>query len=251
LSNSKEETRFQACRLLGQLGPDAKEAVPALLGLLGETRAEYRIKEVLETLGTIGPGAKELVPLLARAIPYRVAVMCLGGIGPDAKGASPALKKALNDPDPSVRLAAAYALARIEKDVPKCRDVFVRAMLPPPGDRGGGLVLAIFDKLAPDCPEMIPAAVGLFPKLTPYDRGKLVASIGKYGPAAKAIVPDLVKMMADEKGLPQYDEIATTLGAIGPDANVALPELRKLLKHSELKVAVAGRDAIAKIEARK
>jgi hypothetical protein len=57
--------------------------------------------------------------------------------------------------------------------------------------------------------------------------------------------------MADEKGLPPYEEIAGTLGAIGPAAKAALPDLRKLLKHRELRVAVAARDAIAKIEGKK
>jgi HEAT repeat protein len=247
LSDDKAEIRYVACRLLRQIGPGAKDAVPALLDLLKETREAYRANEVLAALEAIGPGAKDAVPLLARVVPYREAVLCLGGIGPAAKEAVPALRKSLTDPDPDVRLAAAYALARIEGDVPKYRDEFVRAMLPPPGERGGGLVLAVFDKLAPDCPQMIPGAVGLFPKLTPYDRGVLVASIGKYGRVASAVVPDLVKMMADEKGLQQYEEIATTLGAIGPGARAALPELRKLLKHRDLKIAVAARDAIARI----
>ncbi len=52
--------------------------------------------------------------------------------------------------------------------------------------------------------------------------------------------------------LPSYDrmdgEIAGTLGAIGPDAKAGLPALWKLLDHPELKVALAVRDAIAKID---
>lgn len=251
LSNGNEDIRFQACTLLGQIGPGAHYAVPDLIDLLGVTRESYRVEAILETLASIGPRATEAIPLLARNVKFTAVVMCLGSIGPEAKVAIPALKKSLTDPDPLVRLAATFALARIEKDVVKYRDALVRSMLPPPGDHAQVLILKVFDNLAPDCPELIPSAVRLFPKLTPAARGDLVASIGKYGPAAKGVVPDLLKLMADEDGMPQYEQIARTLGAIGPDAIAALPELRKLLNHPELKVAIVARDAIAKIQPRK
>jgi HEAT repeat protein len=166
LSDPKEDVCFDACRLLRQIGPEAKDAVPALIQLLGVSRQAYRVNEVLAALEAIGAGAKSAVPLLARAASYPQAALCLGGIGPAAKDAVPALQKCLADPEPNVRLAATCALARIESDVSKYRDTFARMMLPPLGDRANILVLPVFDKLAPDVPELIPYTVALFPKLT-------------------------------------------------------------------------------------
>ena len=113
------------------------------------------------------------------------------------------------------------------------------------GVRVATIILPVFERLAPDCPELIPATLRLLPSTVGLrDRKVLIESIGKYGPTAKAIVPDLLKLLDDGRGLPSYDrmdgEIAGTLGAIGPDAKAGLPALRKLLDHPELKVALAA-----------
>ena len=77
----------------------------------------------------------------------------------------------------------------------------------------------------------------------------MAAAIGTYGPAAKAAVPDLLKLLDDDSGLQPDREVVAALGAIGPVGRAALPALRRLLDHGDVWVAVAARDAIARIEA--
>jgi HEAT repeat protein len=50
--------------ILAEIGPEAKAAVPALLGALKDENGELRGA----ALGAIGPGAKEAVPDLTKAL---------------------------------------------------------------------------------------------------------------------------------------------------------------------------------------
>jgi len=88
--------------------------------------------------------------------------------------------------------------------------------------------------------------VRLLPSASPIGKQVIVTSLGKYGPEAKDAVPSLVKQFG-EVMVPQA-MLAETLGAIGPDARAALPGLRVLLDDRDVWVAVAARDAIARIE---
>ena len=89
LTDQNPDIRETACRILTQLGPEAKEAVPALIDLLAVKQEAWRVSVVLATLEAIGPDAKEAVPaLLSRPLPLRETVLCLGGVGPAAKDES-------------------------------------------------------------------------------------------------------------------------------------------------------------------
>ncbi len=85
LKSEKVQERAAAARILGELGPAAKDAVPGLQEALVDADQDVR----------------------------RSAARSLGDIGRSAKAAVPALGKALQDKDATVRQAAAYALGRI------------------------------------------------------------------------------------------------------------------------------------------
>ena len=97
-------TRIAAAHALGQIGPGAREAVPALaraLGVEGRKRlSEEQLPEKVEAaraLGQIGPGAQGAVPALVGALGAdhsvlrEAAARALGQIGPGAQEAVPAL----------------------------------------------------------------------------------------------------------------------------------------------------------------
>jgi len=114
LEDEEGLVRARAIGALGAIGPGA-QAVPALLRLLedGELNAAWALE-------AIGPEASEAVPYLIRALAEdrhqrtrAAAAKALGAIGPAAHEAVPALRKALEDRSPSVREAAAEALAAI------------------------------------------------------------------------------------------------------------------------------------------
>jgi len=242
--------REVAARALGGLGPAARAAVPALAKRLAAEREPGRQHTLLAALGAIGPGAGEAMPFIGGlSLPVREALLCLGGIGPAAKDAVPTARRYMTSADPDLRLIAAYALARIEGDRAESRGAFERALLPPVG-RGRALVPTVFSRLAPDYPELVPAATTYLQSLEVYEVKGMLAGLAKYGPAAKPAVPELVKLLDLPNvgwALPER-ELVETLGAIGPEARVAVPVLRRLLDHRDVWVAVAARDALARIE---
>jgi len=120
-------TRLRVVRLLARIGPAAGEAVPALVGLLGDPDAGL---EAALALSAIDPArAAPAVPVLAEAlgrcapggqsgpVPAAQLLGALGRIGPVAVGAVPLLRTFLREEAGYDRWHAAGALARV---VPGC-----------------------------------------------------------------------------------------------------------------------------------
>lgn len=151
LQSGTPTERAFAAGTLGNIGPTAAEAVPALKQALDDSDPHVRnaVAQALEQIGPINP-FKELGELIriihthedpdVRASAYRnlanlapvvvpvlieqlsdedyherlLAAGILGAMGPAAVEAVPALEQALNDSDPGVRETAAWALKQID-----------------------------------------------------------------------------------------------------------------------------------------
>ena len=146
--------RKEAALALGQIGPAAKKAVPALRRALRHRHSDLRVAaaealwrleqdrsvvpilvaavrhrdsrdDAIEVLGRIGPAAEEAVPDLIYALKddsfyiRTLAARALGQVGPKARAAIPALKDTLYADDPDERRAAADALKQIDLDATK------------------------------------------------------------------------------------------------------------------------------------
>jgi hypothetical protein len=112
-------TRWMAVVALGEMGPEARAAVPHLVDALEDADAPVRW-DAAKTLGKIGPAAAAAVPTLAALVndpqdavvrPY--AVVALGRIGRNAKGAVPSLIHALKEHAADIRAKAGEALVQI------------------------------------------------------------------------------------------------------------------------------------------
>ncbi|MFQ5767640.1 MAG: HEAT repeat domain-containing protein [Acidobacteriota bacterium] len=107
--------RTAAVNGLKQLGPAARDGVPALLGLLKSADRRSRLQAML-ALGSIGPQAQAAVPALLEvlndsdAVARSVAARTLGRIRVADKAAVHRLVQALRDGDEQVRAAALDAL---------------------------------------------------------------------------------------------------------------------------------------------
>ena len=105
--------------LLVSLGPDAALAVPALARIVA-TGLDHDVKQACRALTAIGPGAADAVPALvgrlqrAHRWPENRALESLGAIGPAAASAVPEVRRWLRCYWRSTRVAAAAALAKIE-----------------------------------------------------------------------------------------------------------------------------------------
>lgn len=134
LKDPDPEVRVWAALVLGDMGPGAEDAVPALIEALKDKRDPWREQVVrgrrndrsvrgsyVQTLGKIGPGARAAVPILMETLSdqhiiiHPSAIQALGSIGPAAADAVPLLIKELqnNGGGPVIRRDAALAIGRI------------------------------------------------------------------------------------------------------------------------------------------
>lgn len=110
-------TRHGASVELGQIG--APSVTPLLAAL--ETRRHPHVWSVLASLGNVGPDAVPAVPAILVELSSSedaevraVAANALEEIGADRKGVREALRKATADPDARVRIEAALAVVKLD-----------------------------------------------------------------------------------------------------------------------------------------
>jgi HEAT repeat protein len=114
-----DDMQSLAVEVLRRLGPQAKDAVPALVLELKDPDPEYR-REVEFALAAIGPAAKTAVPALVEHMTSdepRVrytACYALGKIGPDAADAIPKLRENVTSDDKFLKVASVWALLHIQ-----------------------------------------------------------------------------------------------------------------------------------------
>jgi HEAT repeat protein len=115
--DGSDGARAVGAEMLGDCGPAALSAAPALLQRLKDEEGPVRVASALALLRIAperhgGPAMATLTAelknpdLLVRIL----AADALGKLGPRAAGAAPALRAALADPEPEVRQAAKHAL---------------------------------------------------------------------------------------------------------------------------------------------
>jgi HEAT repeat protein len=121
-----EKLRVPAIMLLRQLGPKAKDAVPALVALAKNNRSAALRHEIIDALEAIGSASEQSVPTLVEMLGdsdvevQRGATFALGKIGPAAKAALPAIRA--NAEKQELRPVSIWALVRIAPDDAKIAD---------------------------------------------------------------------------------------------------------------------------------
>ena len=235
---------YQAALALGEIGPAAADAVPALIGIFAAANEriagtqdadkspqadnERRLQmEIAFALGKIGPAAVASVPLLIDAIEKQprdwsvsAAAEALGGIGPAANSAVPTLIRALEDRrfpgDPrfsQVRMRAAVALGKIGSS----DELAVSA-----------LITAVFDEDF-------------------QLRHAAVEALGKLKAPGDHTISALSKALQDETHIVRL-AAANSLTNCGAGARDALPALRRNIRDKFPSVREAARHAIKCIE---
>jgi HEAT repeat protein len=149
----------------------------------------------------------------------------------------------LSDPIPSVGLAAGGALIRLGGDAVGA----LSEALAVPDKRNAAMeILAELDAAA------LPALEAMIAGLSDEDpsyRGNAAMAIAALGPAAKAAVPALEKLLGDEAASPESRyPAAYALGSIGPEAVAVEPLLRKLSESGDEMLATVCVWAALKIK---
>lgn len=153
-------TRAHAAKVLGQMGPAAGPAVPALIKALQHKELQVR-RAAAGALGNIGPDPDAIRALVAclkdpKALARTQAAESLGWIGPPAKEAVSPLKKMLEDKEPVMRLAAAEALYRITNTAEPQLPVVISVL----EERHGSMrsrAARVLGEMGPSAEEALPA----------------------------------------------------------------------------------------------
>ena len=245
LRDKDVQVRRAAAWVLGNIGPEAKAAIPDLVGLLqdkkcslggcfdpGRNRARFHpgahdvtpgqnaaIRGAAAVaLGTIGPEAKSAIPTLAELLDdkdlRREAASALGNMGPEAKIATPALTGLLQDKliPINVRFAAAEALVEIGSEVNAAIVVLTDVL------KGKNSCLRI----------------------------DAIRALARTGPAAKTAGPALAGLLNDEDPHVRI-AAAEALVEIGSEVNAAIRVLTELLKDNDIGVRIAAAWALGEL----
>jgi HEAT repeat protein len=184
--------RLRAAKDLGRLGWLAHEALPALVGALGDEDPKVR-ESAAGAIGLMGPESlPTLVGMLDHEDKYvrRHAVWAMGKLGPLARPALHDLCRALKDADPRAASGAAQSLGSMGADGADAVPALAEAM------RGTNIVLC---RLAAKALSQIgpPALATLIAHLQhadPFVRGESALAIGWIGAAAHPAVPFLARV---------------------------------------------------------
>ena len=134
LDHPHHQVRQTIARALVEIGDRAEPAVKSLEGRLNDRDENTEIQAMVAVaLGQIGPAAKSAIPTLIRTMGdvkqgVHLRAMATISIGQIDPGKSPMLLAALNDADPQIRVAAAYALQRLPELHPDALLTLIREL---------------------------------------------------------------------------------------------------------------------------
>ena len=187
--------RATAAQALGELGPSATNAIPALIRALRDSESPV-VWAAATALGRVGePAVPELVTALRAPQPgiRHAAAYALGAAGRAAQPALPALIEAMGDPNESVRMSAAYSSHLLDARPGRVLLAVIET------NRGPARIAA-----ARTLANVFPAPYFAFPPLlrmahadSPAERAVAVETMGKIHPWTAEVVACLVAALDD------------------------------------------------------
>jgi len=267
--------RWYAVHALGQLGPDAAEALKPLEAILADKyEFEYIRGGAAWALGRIGKAARPAIPLLIDTLTSkhvsvrRNSPSALAAIGGDeAQKAITPIAKLLDDEDAGVQAAAALALWQLDRD-PRAVTKLVEMLEKGKGEAPYQAAVAL-GQLGPDVGRIanpssnqvhLPDGLAIRPtgkptaRLSPILRALVGAlhhsdedvrraaarSLGRLGPPA---LPAIQEAMAG-KDARTSREAAEALGYLG---SPAIPALTAALRHADPQVRCIAARALGRL----
>jgi HEAT repeat protein len=272
--------RYWATLVLAEVGPPAKDAVPALTKLLADQDPEVRM-QVAMALAAIGVDAASAAPALVTALGDKVpgvryaGAYALGQLR--AADALPDLEKAETGNDAFLAMVAAWAVAKIKPDdtsaVAKAVELIVgglksdhanvrqgaaRALLElnAPRETVGPPLMAALDDPDPEVQENVARALAsqgeaILPRVMerlkdPASQERALRVFSRMGASAAGAVPLVVELLGEAETTRRRDFVLA-LGSIGPAAAEATSALVPLLHDRDEDIRVATAFALANI----
>jgi len=213
---------------LNRLGPADAGKVPQIVAQLGDSNPMIR-QAAAGALGQIGPAAQAAKPALLLCLKSDPsshvrsnAAFALGWLGKDREVVPP-LIEALGDPDPEVRRYAANAFTILGSisapAVPKLIELVDDPHM-------GYTAARALGAIGPPAQRSIPQLIKALRRDNTLARMEFMIALGKFGPGAKQAIPDLLVLAND--GDPDVKKWArTTLLQIDPQMESPQVEQQK------------------------
>lgn len=246
LSVDNKYVRLGAADALQRIGPDAKQAVAALVATMRQEDTMVRIAAI-NALRGIGPDAQQAVPAIIRIQDESQSVRVTIKTSLREIGVSPALvpqlMMALQDEIPAVRAAAADRLEAVGPDAKPSVGALVAILR----DQDNVVRVAAIEALGGIGHDAWLSVIALL-RQTDEDkdiRTSVENSLRKIGPPPAA-VPQLAQVLRDQDKRVAIGAV-TVLGAIGPDARAAMMALLAVLRDSDGTLRAEAAKALRKI----
>jgi HEAT repeat protein len=224
---------------LARLGPEARAAVPGLIGSLSSKKDDARLaRAVLERLGVVA--VPDLVDALQApsAGARRVAAEVIGLMGPRSTAAVVALEGMLADREPAVVLAAAGARVRVD---PGRSTAIVRAVTPlvlHPKEEIATTATLVLGELGPDAAAAAPVLVTALKARDGRVVARAASVLGRLRRPPAGVVAALTEALSSgpDKGRPTC---AQALGLLGAASRPAVPALAAAQKEPAVRAHAA------------
>ena len=255
LESDYPHVRLSAARALGEIGSEAKAAVPGLIRLL-EERDEFIRSAAASSLGNIGPEAASAIPAMVKALKASdyfhqgIITPAIAGVGPasipalidllkttpglrwevinvlsqkgpEAKAAVPCLTELLSDKEAKVREEAAFALCKLTGR----RDTIeiIIQCLNDPDDFARINAVDHLGHIGADVAVVaIPALVRALNDESDAVRNRAAEALGRISSGAENSVPDLLRASGTVRLGMFRDSVVKAITGIGQDATPML-----------------------------
>ena len=247
-----DKAAYWACLVLRDIGPDAKDAVPALTEALGSKQLQVP-REALLALAAIGPPAASAVPRIAAMIDdglhRTAATYALGAIGKIPADIEAKVRANAESQDKLLSTASLWTLARLHPEDKEIRRKVTERLVQRLKEQDPNVRAWAAQGLValPPAPEI---TVPIFEKaFQDADETTVRSALDAMAGVGARAVPRLINVLRNEKYARFRANVAYTLGQIGADAAPATEDLAKLLGDADPKVSAEAAMALAKIGA--
>ena len=220
------ETRhMRAEKGLKALGADASNAVPSLIEIYERGRSSSAGRAAANVLAEIGPSAKQAIPALVKSATSTnsqvraFAVYTLGRMALEPEVVDPVLIKSLHDPDREVRYNAAFglsALAFMGGDAKVAVPALVETLKDTYGTARAAAAMAL-GHIHAEPRLAVPTLIESLHDPDVFVRTHAAASLGEFGTNAKPAVDPLVELLS-ETNQDARNAVSKALRAIDPEA---------------------------------